>query len=87
MRSIPRAALQPMTSSGPDSHDRALEIFADWLSRRESGEKIEFADLVCSHPNLASELAELEATWKRLAAASDPARSSLSLHERLTSRF
>jgi tRNA A-37 threonylcarbamoyl transferase component Bud32 len=64
----------------------AIEIFAGWLSRRERGELIEFDELLRRHPQLAVELAELEATWKRLAAASDPAHASLSQAEEIRSQ-
>ncbi len=75
--------VSPDSGAGGD----AIEIFAGWLSRRESGENVEFNELLRRHPHLAAELAELEATWKRLAAASDPSKSPLSLHERIKSRF
>ena len=65
----------------------AIEIFAGWLSRRENGELVGFDELLRAHPQLAPELAELEATWLRLAAASHPAPSSLSLAEQSRSRF
>ncbi len=74
-----------METADSGSGGGALELFADWLSRREKGELVEFETLVQEHPGHAAELAELHATWKRLAAASDPANSSV--HERISTRF
>ncbi len=59
-----------------DAATAALEVFADWLSERENGTRVEFDALVRKHPGLAARLAELHATWKRLAAAGDPTNSA-----------
>ncbi|HEX5011622.1 MAG TPA: SUMF1/EgtB/PvdO family nonheme iron enzyme [Planctomycetota bacterium] len=76
-----------MAAPEPGPGGDAIEIFAGWLSRRERGELLEFDELLRGHPQLAAELTELEATWKRLAAASDSADPSLSLPEPIGSRF
>ncbi len=51
----------------------ALEVFAGWLSLRESGARAEFGELLAAHPDLARELEGLHATWRDLADAGDPA--------------
>ena len=74
-----------MSDAGAD--EDALDLFADWISRREQGDGVDFETLVRDHPQLAAELGELHATWKRLAAASDPADTPPSLQQRIKSRF
>jgi formylglycine-generating enzyme required for sulfatase activity len=59
--------------STPRPEPGALELFAGWLSARESGDGVEFAELQRRHPRLAPELEELHATWKVLAAAEEVA--------------
>src|SRR5262245_45473925 len=76
-----------MVLPGSDPGGDALEVFAAWLSRREDGGPAAFEELVRRHPSLATELGQLEATWKRLASASDPSRSAVSLDEQIKSRF
>jgi len=73
--------------SVPGGDGDALDLFADWLSRRELGGDVDFEAFLRDHPPLAAELAELHATWKRLAAASDPSDAPPSLQERIESRF
>jgi serine/threonine protein kinase len=61
-----------MTSPGaPVPASAALEVFASWLSDRESdresGRSGDFQDLLRCHPHLALELQALHATWAGLA--------------------
>jgi formylglycine-generating enzyme required for sulfatase activity/serine/threonine protein kinase len=76
-----------MAADEPVPAGDAIEIFAAWLARRQGGELVEFDELLRGHPQHASELAELQATWKRLAAANNPSQASHSLQERIRSRF
>ncbi len=45
----------------------AIDVFAGWLSARESGSATSFQDLVSSHPSLAAELQALHSAWQGLA--------------------
>ncbi len=76
-----------MSAPEPDADGNALEIFAQWLARRERGEPVELDELLRRHPQFAAELAELDATWSRLRAAGDPSESRPSLHDRLETQF
>ena len=45
----------------------AIDVFAGWLSARETGDSIAFGELLRAHPDLAAELEALHATWEGLA--------------------
>jgi len=79
--------------STPRPEPGALELFAGWLSARESGNGVEFAELQRRHPRLERELEELHTTWRGLAAAAEIAPADaeepelpLARISRLTSR-
>ena len=55
----------------------ALELFVEWLSRRESDNAIAFEQLLQTHAGLAKDLESLHASWKELASASDLSAASL----------
>src|SRR5260221_4892564 len=66
-----------MPEGRSEARPNALEVFAGWLSLRESGDASEFDDLLRLHPDCAAELAELHASWTRLSDAGEAADAKL----------
>ena len=77
-----------MTSeSRHEARGDALRVFAAWLSRRESGDTYEFAELLRLHPPLAADLDAIHSAWRSFAEARDLLLASRSFRAEITERF